>query len=299
MKKSKTLANTLRVGLIQTTLNPNYAWGSEELPRDQMTSYSENHLWHEIKKGFSALKNHSALPNITILPELSIPRGYEKSLHAFAQKTNSVIIGGLDFAVTRSTIRNKAIVIIPNNWPKKGYSRKCTVRYFGKTFFSHMEEDHFKKLGLHGVPDPSMYLFDSVEFGRFGVAICSDFFDIERFVVYRGQIHHMIVISSNRDITSYNFLAEAIGRLVYCNVVICNSGFYGGSFVFSPFQNPILRTIYRHEGKDLFTTQLVELPVSTLDRAQNSSDGKDPEFKSQPPGYNVRLKRNVVRQTLP
>jgi len=34
-----------------------------------------------------------------------------------------------------------------------------------------------------------------------------------------GVVPHMIVIASNRDTNSFYFLAEAISRLVYCNVI--------------------------------------------------------------------------------
>jgi hypothetical protein len=69
-------------------------------------------------------------------------------------------------------------------------------------------------------------------------------------------------------------------------VVICNTGQYGHSVVFSPFAEPYKRIIYRHQGNNLFSHQLVELPVRDLDAAQRGQKGfVGNNFKGLPPGY--------------
>jgi hypothetical protein len=132
-----------------------------------------------------------------------------------------------------------------------------------------------------------MYIFHADGFGSIGIAICSDFFDLERFVIYKGRIQHLIVIAHNIDTESYYFLAEAIARLVYCNVVICNTGFYGDSIAYAPYSESYNRYIYRHKGKGLFATQVVHLPVESLIAAQKMND-KTQTFKSAPPGYSCK-----------
>ena len=88
------------------------------------------------------------------------------------------------------------------------------------------------------------------------------------------------------DTESYLFIAEAIARLVYCNVVICNTGFYGDSLAFSPYHNSYKRYICRHKGQKLFSTQVIQLPVKSLIEAQQKGSKL---FKSQPPGYQCYL----------
>jgi hypothetical protein len=277
------LEQTLKIGLIQTTLNPDISW-SDNL---RITEDEEQRVWKEIKKGFRELKNHSSQPKIVILPELTIPRGYEDDVKKIAKKMGVIIIAGLDFIIDDDTkiAENKALIVIPQNWPKALTSRKTNTNFFGKTFFSYIETNCFEQNGLIGKPDTNMYILDAGCYGKIGIAICSDFYDIERFVIYKGKIHHMFVIAHNKDISSYYFLCEAISRLVYCNVVICNTGYYGGTVAYSPYKEPHQRIIYKHEGLKLFTTQVVELPVKALDNAQNSSPGTQKIFKSKPPGY--------------
>jgi len=222
------------------------------------------------------------------------------SFKKLSMTIGSVVIAGLDFQKNAyNKISNKAIVIVPNNWPNIRKSTSTSSFYFGKTHFSNEEFDLFEKLNDYEKPlhaysplsEPVNYIIDAGPFGNIGVAICSDFFDIERFVIYKGKIHHMIVISHNMDTNSYYFLAEAISRLVFCNVVICNTGYYGDSIAFSPYKESYKRIIYRHEGQQLFSTQVVSLPVALLDQAQcnprklpKDHNGKN-IFKSAPPGY--------------
>jgi hypothetical protein len=89
--------------------------------------------------------------------------------------------------------------------------------------------------------------------------------------------------STNKDLQSFYHLAESLSRIIFCNVVVCNTGFYGGSVAVSPYKGPHKRTIYRHEGNQLFTRQVIKLPVKELDDAEKGSNS---DFKSKPPGYN-------------
>jgi predicted amidohydrolase len=281
----------LRIGLIQTSLDSDLAWDNYPTASVTMSQTEELRVWNEIKKGFYSLKSEpdNSRPHIIILPELTIPLSREAELQEIASKIGAVVIAGLDFQESsNNTVENKAVVFVPKSWPDTANFGGVNKLYFGKTFFAYDEKKYFELKGKTGKPCPAMYVLDAGVYGRIGVAICSDFFDIERFLVYRGNIHHMIVIAYNKDVKSYYFLAEAISRLVYCNVVICNTGFYGGSIVFSLYQEEYKRYVYKHEGGKLFTTQVLNLPVKSLHEAQTSASEKDGIFKAKPPGYKSR-----------
>jgi len=290
----------LRIGLILTSLDQSLAWDSSSNTNSNLSSNvpitmshrEELRIWNEIKKGFSYLKAEpeNNRPHIVILPELTIPLSREIELQRIASKIGAVIIAGLDFNYYNGQIENKAVVIVPKSWPQTPSYGSVNKFYFGKTFFSYEEKDYFKNKGKAGKPWSAMYILDAGDYGKIGVAICSDFFDIERFLIYKGAIQHMFVIAYNKDIKSYYFLAEAISRLVYCNVVICNTGYYGGSLIFSPYSEEYKRYIYKHEGGKLFTTQILNLPVKSLYEAQSSTSEIDPNkvFKAKPPGFYLK-----------
>lgn len=252
-----------------------------------MDPLEQKRVWREAKKGFNTLKSEpdGKRPHIVIMPELTIPLSKEGELQRISSKLGSVIIAGLDFVETADGkgVRNRAIVTIPNKWPQLKYNTRANKIYFGKTFFAAVEKKYFEKKFVHGIPDPNIYLLDAGTYGTIGVAICADFFDIERFALYKGRIQHLIVIAYNKDIKSFYFLAEAISRLVFCNVVICNSGYYGGSVTISPYREDFKRCIYKHEGAGLFSTQVISLPVKALIECQRNLDSV---FKS-PPDYRL------------
>ena len=277
------LKEFVNIGFIQTVVEGDVAWPPHNY---QMTPESEERVWAELKKGFIDLMNGYEKPQIVVIPELSVPHGYEKDLRRLANSASTIVIAGIDFLIDGKDVYNRATVIIPNNWPSPSPSRYCSHFYFGKTFYSNEEESIFNSWA-NLIPQPDIYILSAGEFGNIGIAICSDFFDIERFVVYKGRIHHLIIISHNKDTDSYYFLAEAIARLVYCNVVICNTGEYGDSIAFSPAKDPFRRIIYRHKGKGLFSSQVVSLPVNSFDNEQISGV-KNVLFKSRPPGYNKK-----------
>ncbi len=276
----KTLAEFVNIGFIQTVVEGSIAWPAA--PPVKMVKTSEEKVWAEIKKGFTDLMDGYEKPHIIVIPELSVPLGYEPDVRKLAAASGAVVIAGLDFVHIGARTCNRATVMIPRNWPSPRASRSTSFFYFGKTFYSKEEEDLIGKANL--ISQPDIYILDADRYGILGVAICSDFFDIERFVVYKGRIQHLIIISHNKDTESYYFLAEAIARLVYCNVVICNTGEFGDSIAFSPYQQPFRRMIYRHKGQGLFSTQVVSLPVALLDSEQQSSV-ENVEFKGRPPGY--------------
>ena len=285
-KRALTYSRHLNIGFIQTNLDENIAWfdvgtSKWKLP---MSNITELQMSAEIEKGFRDVVNYTQRPHIIVLPELTLPLGLEKKLERLCKVSKAVVVAGLDFMPNTIGIENKAVVMVPNNWPTSQSSRVVNKYYIGKTFFSKPEKVLFKDIGLPELPDQNMYIFHADGFGSIGIAICSDFFDLERFVIYKGRIQHMIVIAHNQDTESYYFLAEAISRLVYCNVIICNTGFYGDSIAYSPYNKSYNRYIYRHKGKGLFATQVVQLPVASLIAAQQLRD-KDGIFKSAPPGY--------------
>jgi predicted amidohydrolase len=267
------LEEYLKVGIIQTIVDEELAWIKPK-PTINMKEYVEGDVWNQIKKGFRDLINVSNRPNIIVLPELSVPLSYLNDLKNLTKALGAVVIAGLDFEVIDNKVKNKAVIIIPQGWPNADNCRTVTSLFFGKTFFSLEEKELFNKYfpGLKEGPEFTNYLLKAGKFGDIGVAICSDFFDIERFVIYRGKIHHLFILAFNKDINSFYFLAEAISRTVYCNVIICNTGFFGGSLAFSPFNANYKRVIYKHEGQNLFSTQVVNLPVRLIEQAHRGED---------------------------
>lgn len=263
------LAQTLPLGLIQTTVDCHTAWSNHGKLQRAMTPYAEQMVMDEIRKAFKQFADSQNAPRIILIPEYSLPCGGVKLVREYAKAISAVVIGGMDLTVQKDDqAYNKGTIFIPNEWPKTKQAYRCNDVLFGKYYFSDMELRWFKACGVRGIPENTNYIIDAGIYGNIGVAICADFYDLERFVIYKGKIHHLFIIAYNQDYKSFEFLAEAISRLLMCNVVICNTGHYGDSLAYSPYAKEHLRTIYKSAGQNIFSAQTFNLPVAELDREQ-------------------------------
>lgn len=285
------MEDKLRVAIVQTTLNKDLAWkmGAKNFP--EMNQWEADRVWNEVWDALRALSvlPENKRPHIILLPEFGVARKYERDLHSFARMTGSIVISGLDFIKDGANVRNEAIVTIPYDWPfDKGTSESQSF-HFGKRHPAWREKEYIEHhVTGNGTPysfSPAgtVYILDLGKYGRVGLAICADFYDIERYLIYQGQIQHLFLVAYNQDTETFHHLAESAARMIFCNVVICNTGYYGGSMAFSPRKQVFERTIYSHLGSRLYTMQTVELPVISLIEAQNKNHTGD--YKSPPPGY--------------
>lgn len=278
----------LRVGIVQTSLDYNSAWQSGVDWQDtlQISFLEEARAKKEIRYQLASLRSLEQPADIVLLPELAVPRGYENRLVKAAEKLESIIIAGMDYKVESNCpakVSNEAIIIVPKVLNGIRVSASTSVRRIGKTYAAPGEAIKLKNLGVEFEPDPTVWLFKSDIFGDFGVAVCYDFMDLDRIAMYRNKIQTLFILAYNRDTTSFHHVAETIARTVFCNVVVCNCGFYGDSLAVSPFRESYDRTVYRHTGQKLANVQIVELPLESLRLQQNGAT--DNKFKRLPPGY--------------
>ena len=246
----------------------------------------------EIRHRLASLRGLDRRPDIVLLPELAIPIGFEHRLKRAAEELETIIIAGLDYRIetdaTIQTVSNEAVIIVPRRLNGKMTTRRTEVRRVGKTYPSPGELKKLQSISGAGVdfmPRPTIWIFESPDLGNFAVAVCYDFMDLDRIILYRNKIQTLFILAYNRDTTSFDHLAEAIARMVFCNVVVCNCGFFGGSLAVTPFRKPFRRTVYRHSGQKLPNSQIIELPLAALKAHQNNSTADDGEFKSLPPGF--------------
>lgn len=282
----------LQIAIIQTSLDNDAAWvDSVSNWKDaiQISDMEERRAKKEIRQFLSNFKGPSEKPSIVLLPELSVPRSLERYLKKCADSFEVIIIAGLDYMTVSespATVSNEAIIIVPRRLNGKKIGRRTSVRRIGKTYPAAAEEANLNSISHQSVSfrgNSTIWLFESEDLGNFAVAICYDFLDLDRIVMYRGKIQTLFILAYNRDTTSFDHAAEAISRMVFCNVVVCNCGKFGGSLAVSPFYKPYKRTIYRNSGMGLANSQTIELPLEKIIAHQNqNSDGT---FKSLPPGY--------------
>ncbi len=292
----------IRVGFIQTNIDHRLAWTDETgISTWSMRDCVEEMVAEELRKGFDFFNEMLEKPDFVLIPEYSIPTSLEPMLSKFTNISGCIVFCGLDLVkLNGNNVSNRGKVFVPYGWPNmalSSISRKNGSSYiFGKKHYAFEELTWFNDIGANPISDMKCYIFDASELGRIGIAICSDFFDLDRFAIYKGRVHHLFIIAYNKDESSFEVLTEALSRLLLCNVVICNTGFHGNSLAFSPYKDRNERLIYKAIGKNIFAVQAINIPLLKLDEDQkvadkqghlpltNSKERKGLEFKI-PPGY--------------
>jgi predicted amidohydrolase len=291
----------LHVGIIQTSLQADAAWIDDKSGNWQrcvrMSEIEERRAKREIRHFLASLRGLDRMPDIILFPELSVPLGFEPMLRRAAEKLESIIVAGLDYRIETGesvpTVSNEAIVIVPRRLRGQQIARHTEARRVGKTYPAPAEKLKLQNItggGVAFLPHPTVWVFESPDLGKFAVAICYDFMDLDRIVMYRNKIQTLLILAYNRDTTSFDHLAEALSRMLFCNVVICNCGQFGGSLAVSPYREPFRRLIYRHAGQGLSNAQVVQLPLKILASHQQHILHKD--LKSLPPGFDEVVEHN-------
>lgn len=286
------LKDDLSVGIIQTSLDATAAWrqvpGRGWHDAVRMSASEELRARREIRHFVAAIQGLDRTPDIILLPELAVPLAYERSLIRSAEQIGAIIIAGMDYKISSSnphpSVSNEAVIIVPRRLGGVQIAANTDVRRIGKTYAAPGEAEKLSKIGVEFEPLPVIWLFESAQLGNFGVAVCYDFMDLDRISLYRNKIQTLFILAYNRDITSFDHIAEAIARMLFCNVVICNCGYFGGSVAVSPFREPYRRTVYRHSGQHLPTAQVIQLPLDRLQKQQKGGNSTK-EFKNLPPGF--------------
>jgi predicted amidohydrolase len=296
----------LRVAVVQTSLDPSAAWvdsaSGDWRSSVRMSDVEEELAIREVRHYLSGLRSSSSELDVVVFPELSIPVGFERRLKRAAEDLEAIIIAGFDYQIVQGDpnpkVCNDALVVVPRVINGHKLLKATSCKRVGKTYPAPAEERKLKDVAVEFDRQPTIWTFDSPNFGTFGVAVCYDFLDVDRIAMYRNKIQTLFILALNKDTNTFDHLAEAISRMIYCNVVVCNCGHFGGSYAVAPFKKAYKRAVYKNTGQELANAQIVKLPLKALKEMQEQSRIRS-DFKSLPPGFTEVQRLTLAPQSTP
>jgi len=234
--------------------------------------------------------SHQDGAQFTMLPEFFMPRKFLFSyIKERAVRYRSIIMGGLEYGMDRYPspsgkfrLRNEAFVVIPDNLYRDNIvtSGNATVITVPKLHPAPEESKLLSKSGYEFVNGNRIYHFSSKRFGNFAVLICFDFLNLPVQAILQSKIQTLFVLTYNTDVTGFISIADTVQRLLLCNVVICNTGFFGGSVAFAPIREPRpKRQVLQINGNEIHAAVSVHLPIKEVWKVQETGEIKQGQNK--------------------
>jgi hypothetical protein len=237
-------------------------------------------------------KNQNKRLDWLILPELSVhPRDIVTHLIPFARAFKTAILAGLTYeaVVPGGLLVNSAIWIIPRMVPGQGL--QTIVRRQGKQFLSPMETPF-------NTPTPTIDGFRPCQWlvgyeWKAGAeplwltgAVCYDGTDLDLVSDLRNRSDVFAIPALNRDVGTFDQMAQALHYHMYQLVIVANNGSFGGSNAHLPKGEAFQRQIFHTHGQPQASISFFEIDdISDMKaRRQHGLGGVD-KWKYPPAGY--------------
>jgi len=229
--KSAPLKESLYVGLVQTNLDA----GSACAACPEWKSLSKRRPGRKSGGRSEASRLQLPKPDLILLPELSVPQGRIGNLRRMASSLGSIVVAGVDYRLDwqQKHASMKRWVIIPGAWRDNSRRHHQSPITVGKTYPAPKEKKDLATLGWSFQGHPTLWLFRADDIGKFrGVDLFTTSWTWTGLSSTKGgsttssssPTHGCRVVPVPRRIAVSH-------HVLY--VVICNTGFYGGSVAVS------------------------------------------------------------------
>lgn len=236
-------------------------------------------------------------PDYLILPELSVPEKWLRTISGRLLDARISLVAGLDY--TRHSgdeIDSSAVLVLSDD--RLGYPSSLQVRQRKELAAPGEEESLFVSHGQtwkDEEPKPKPVYYHNGLY--MGVLVCSELQNMEYRSAFQGHIDCMIILSWNKDIETFSALVDSACFDVHAYVALVNNLRYGDSRLRRPAKQSHLRDVCRVRGGLNNQLVVVEVEPSKL-RAQQSRakrwPKKDDAYKPAPEGFVISDARRCV-----
>ena len=247
--------------------------------------------------------------DLLVFPELAVhPDDVAPLLLPFARKYRCILLFGMVYhteqRLTGSPLINSCQWLIPEWNKSNGFNLRAVEQ--GKL---HLTDDELKltprPVGFRPAQWLVEYMWSSNSDHRpltITASVCYDATDLTLMADLRSRSDLYIICALNRDVATFDRMAEALHYHMYQGVLIVNNGQFGGSSFFMPFEKPFHRQVFHLHGQPQVAIAFAEIsPEKLINRqkqntvnsgllTKTSSRNELPEgtWKTPPAGWVVR-----------
>jgi len=242
--------------------------------------------------------------NLVIFPEIAIHiNDIESVLLPFARRHKCLILAGIyyynDTDISHDKLINTAVWIIPTLSEKSGLSYKIIQQ--GKKHITSTEKSRFNNNLISFRPAQWIinYKWKKGEKPiRLSASVCYDATDMKLMSDLRNNNHLYIVPAYNRDVNTFDRIAESSHYQMFQGVLMVNNGNFGGSNCYFPFNESYNRQVLHFHGQPQAQIAFIDIDPEHL-LCMNSGNfcekcmtpekcSKNPKgrWKTPPAGFN-------------
>jgi len=219
-----------------------------------------------------------------VFPELFLPLGLENDLKAFAQKFNTIIIGGVEYDPQPENLydpqmawgTNRCFIYVPT---VTGYTRRFQYNKLTRSQYDARTPatgaDRWGHFNM--IRGDKLFRFAYGNNWTFGVLICYDYshFDIVHHID-RGDYSDkmppemLFIVASNPDSQLYERCCMADSHRYYQFIIMSNIAQYGGSGIYAPLKTPGHRQTLLNAGTGTEGISITTLKVADLQEVRKA-----------------------------
>lgn len=229
-------------------------------------------------------------PSHLLLPELSLPSRWIRTVSGLLRESGISLIAGLDYQHVDNEIYSEAVLVLEDD--RLGFASTVQIRQ-QKGLPAPGEEFDLKRLydktwprDLQKMPKP-VYMHRGF---CFGVLVCSELQNIRFRQNFQGDVDCLIVLSWNKDLETFSSLVESASLDVHAYIALVNNRRYGDGRIRSPAKLHHDRDLCRIRGGKNEHVVIESLDLATLREFQSRGTrwpSDDDPFKPVPEGFAI------------
>lgn len=242
---------------------------------EQLLRVREGHLGRGINCGEEEKTNLDLL----VFPELAVhPSDLKILIYPFIQKYKCIVLCGLVYHETNRKnereLINSCAWLIPE-WNKSSGFQVSRVEQ-GKANLTSSEQKESSIIGFRPAQWFVNYYWHhscSKDPLRITASVCYDATDIEAVAQFRSLSDLYIVCALNKDVGTFDRMAEMLHYHMYQGILVVNNGEYGGSSLYMPFHEPYRRQVFHFHGQPQVAIAFAEIsPEKLVNRPENDEE---------------------------